>query len=161
AFPVGAFSYRPNPPNTPRPQHVFSYDAFGFVDSHGAARVGGGRHLWVADRAANMIVAVDTRRQRVENEINLAGIHSPDPAPDIVDTSPDGQWVFVALRGPNPLTGNVAGVDNAVGSTPGVGVVQVRGGGRFATFRRVARISHVVEGVERADPHGIAVRRLR
>jgi hypothetical protein len=63
------------------------------------------------------------------------------------------------LRGPNPLTANVPGVDNAVGSTPGVGVVRVERIGAHGALQAVARITHVVDGAERADPHGIGVRR--
>jgi len=33
--------------------------------------------------------------------------------------------VFVALRGPNPLTANVPGVNIGVESTPGGGVIRV------------------------------------
>lgn len=66
--------------------------------------------------------------------------------------------MFMALRGPNPLTANVAGVNNAVGATPGLGIIKVKGNGKKGVFKAVAPISHVVAGVERADPHGVAVR---
>ena len=66
--------------------------------------------------------------------------------------------MFMALRGPNPLTANVPGVNNAVGATPGLGIVKVKSSGKKGSLKAVAPISHVVGGVERADPHGIAVR---
>jgi hypothetical protein len=75
-----------------------------------------------------------------------------------MDVSSTGNRVFVALRGPIPLTANVAGVNNAVGSTPGVGVVQVRRAGQDGILVAVAPISHVVGGVEVADPHALRVR---
>jgi hypothetical protein len=101
---------------------------------------------------------VDTRRDTVVNELALAGPLSPDPAPDLMDISPDRTRVYVSLRGPSPLTANVPGVNNAVGSTPGVGILRVRRGGRSGRLQAVVPISHVVAGIETADPHGLAVR---
>ncbi|MDQ3974522.1 MAG: hypothetical protein M3276_09365 [Actinomycetota bacterium] len=160
ASPMAGFSLSPNPPNQPAPALVFSHDDRGFVDSHGATLTGGQRYLWVADRAANRIVVVDTATDRVVREIPLAGEVSPDPAPDLLDVSPSGNRVYVSLRGPNPLTANVLGVDNAVGTTPGVGVVRVERGGDDGTLQAVARVSNVVDGVERADVHALRVRPL-
>jgi DNA-binding beta-propeller fold protein YncE len=158
AFPMNGFSSAPNPPNTPAPAVVFSRDGLGFVDSHGTVLTKKDRFLWVADRAANRLVVVDTQTDDVVNEIDLAGSVSSDPAPDLMEISPTGNRVFMVLRGPNPLTGNAASVGNAVGSTPGLGVVRVEQDGRHGVFEAIAPISHLVDGVERADPHGIAVR---
>jgi hypothetical protein len=94
----------------------------------------------------------------VVNEIDLVTTSSLDPAPDLLDRSPTGHRVFMAFRGPNPLTGNAPGVNNAVGSTPGLGVVRVKAGGRDGELEAIVPISRIVDGVERADPHGIAVR---
>lgn len=160
AFPTAGFSTSPNPPNQPAPTQVFSHDDRGFVDSHGAALAGSGRYLWVADRAANRIVVVDTATGRVVREIPLAGPVSADPAPDLLDVSPSGNRVYASLRGPNPLTANAPGVDNAVGATPGVGVIRVKRGGADGTLQSVARVSTVVDGVERADIHALRVRPL-
>jgi DNA-binding beta-propeller fold protein YncE len=157
-FPLDAFSSTPNPPNTPAPQIVFSNDGQGFVDSHGMVLTKKDRHLWVADRAANRIVVVDTDTDLVVNEINLVGPLSSDPTPDLLDRSPNGNRVFMALRGPVPLTGNAPGVNNAVGSTPGLGVVRVEQGGRHGVLEAIVPISNIVNGVQLADPHGIAVR---
>lgn len=159
SFQLSGFSTNPNPPNTPAPALVFSHDDRGFVDSHGAALTKHGRFLWVADRAANGIVVVDTATDSVVNEFGLVGAVSPDPAPDLLDIAPTGNRVFLALRGPNPLTGNAAGVNNAVGSTPGVGVIRVERNGGTGELQAVARISHMVDGVERADPHALRIRR--
>ncbi|HEX5732614.1 MAG TPA: hypothetical protein VF131_07245 [Blastocatellia bacterium] len=157
-FPLSAFSSTPNPPNTPQPAVIYSHDDRGFVDSHGMALNKKEKYLWVADRAANRIIVVKTNDNRVVNEIDLVGEVSSDPAPDLLDRSPDGDFMFMALRGPNPLTANVAGVNNAVGATPGLGIIKVKGNGKKGVFKAVAPISHVVGGVERADPHGVAVR---
>jgi DNA-binding beta-propeller fold protein YncE len=158
-FLLSGFSTTPNPPNTPAPTLVFSHDDRGFVDSHGLVLTRHGRFLWVADRAANRIVVVDTASDLVVNEIDLVGAVSSDPAPDLMAISPSGNRVFMALRGPNPLTANVPGVDNAVGSTPGLGIVRVEGNGQGGVLQAIAPISHIVNDVERADPHGLAVRR--
>ena len=81
---------------------MFSHDSRGFVDSHGATLTGGQRYLWVADRAANRIVVVDTATDVVVAEIDLAGRLSADPAPDLLDVSPSGNRVYPSLRGPIP-----------------------------------------------------------
>ena len=103
----------------------------------------------------------------VTNPVNFQGRHvrisvfnadGSDPAPDILDPSPDGNWVFRSLRGPRPLSANVPDTDNAVGSTPGLGVVRVDPDGRSGRLVAVVPITHVVDGVERADPHGLKVR---
>jgi len=76
--------------------------------------------------------------------------------------------VFVALRGPNPLTGNHKDANNAVGSTPGVGVIKVEGGGKSGKLVSIAPISRMAEEKdkdgnmvkkEKGDPHGIQVRK--
>ncbi len=158
AFPLSGFSPTPNPPNTPAPKLVFSHDSRGFVDSHGMVLTTRGRHLWVADRAANRMVVVQVARDAVVNEFSLTGPLSPDPAPDIMAISPSGETVYVSLRGPNPLTGNAGGVNNAVGATPGLGIL--RAGGAGGALVAIEPVSRVVGGVERAEPHGIAVRRI-
>jgi hypothetical protein len=100
---------------------------------------------------------VDTGSNSVVNRFSLVGSVSNDPAPDLMDISPSGNRVFIALRGPNPLTANDPAFNNAVGSTPGVGIIRVQQGGRRGTFFARAPISHIVDGVERADPHGLRV----
>ena len=63
---------------------------------------------------------------------------------------------YMALRGPSPLT---ADPHVSTGSTPGVGVIKVRGGGRDGTFEAVAPVSNVDGGgVERADVHALTIR---
>ena len=157
-FPLDAFSATPNPPNTPAPSVIFSHDARGFVDSHGMALSKKGRYLWVADRAANKVIVVETESNTVINEIELTGEVSADPTPDLIEMAPNGAFAFMALRGPNPLTANIAGVNNATGATPGLGVVKVLESGRSGVLRAVLPITHIVGSVERADPHGLAVR---
>lgn len=157
-FPIAGFSTVPTPPNTPEPKLVFSFNDRERADSHGAVLTKGGRFLWVADRFANTIVVVDTQNDAVVNEFSLAGELSDDPAPDLIDISPDGNRVYATLRGPRPLTANNPNVNNAVGSTPGLGVIRVTEDGRSGVLEAVLRISRVVDDVEHADPHGLAMR---
>jgi hypothetical protein len=158
SFPLAQFSPIPAPPNTPVRTLVFSRDALGVADSHGGILTRDSRYLWVADRAANLMTVVETRTDTVINEFSLLSSHSADPTPDLMGISPDGNRAYVTLRGPNPLTGNFSGVNNAVGTTPGLGIIRVTESGRNGVVQAIARISHIVDGVERADPHGIGVR---
>jgi hypothetical protein len=128
-----------------------------FADSHGMVSVG--RYLWSADRAGNDIEIIDTVTNLPVNSISLVGPVSDDPAPDLMDAAPDDAYVFVSMRGPNPLTGNDKTANNAKGSTPGVGVIKVTDNGRNGEFVGVARITSMKDGAETADTHGIAVRK--
>ncbi|HWR20907.1 MAG TPA: hypothetical protein VN444_03490, partial [Verrucomicrobiae bacterium] len=145
-----------NPPNTPAPNLIFSEDVEE-ADTHGAAVVHHGRFLWVADRGRNFLFVVDTSRDVIVNRINLIGDASNDPTPDLLFPSPQGTRVYMSLRGPNPLT---ADPHVSTGSTPGVGVIKVKRGGRHGDFFGIAPVSNVdASGIERADVHALAVRR--
>lgn len=157
AFPVGEYGSAPNAPNTPAPRLVYSYDDRAEADSHGVLLTKGERFLWTGDRQANTITTVDTHTDEVVDEFSLEGDASSDPAPDLLDISPKGRFVFAALRGPNPQSGG----HSAFGSTPGVGVIEVGEGGKTGRMTGVARISNMAnDGVERADPHAIRVREI-
>jgi hypothetical protein len=102
------------------------------------------------------------------NTFSLVSKHSPDPAPDLMGIEPGGHHAFMTLRGPCPLTANAPGVNNAVGVSPGVMVVQVMGGGFSGRVLGIAPIRNpggapcaATGSTEQADPHGIAVRALR
>jgi hypothetical protein len=163
SIPVDAFSPTPNPyptPDTPAPTIVFDHGDRDVKDSHGLLLTKHERYLWVADRAANRLIVVDTETDTVVNEIPLAGAVSADPAPDILGISPSGNRVYATLRGPLPLTGNNAAVNNAQGQTPGLGVIQVKQGGKSGILKAVFPVSNFdsTDNEERADPHGLAVR---
>jgi len=172
AFSLSAFSASSSLSIAPTPKLVFSDDDRGRVDAQGTVLTKNRRFLWVADRAANLITIVRTETDTVTSEIDLRGlvcnspgicvepvcVPGPDLAPDLMDISPSGNRIFVSLRGPNPLTDNVAGVDNAVGNNPGLAVLGLKKQGKWGVLQMVVRISHTVDGLERADPHGLAVR---
>ena len=154
AFPVTGFSAA-NPPNVPAPTVVFS-DNSEEADAHGATLTKHQRYLWVADRGRNFLWVVDTQTDEIVNTIPLEGSVSSDPTPDLMALAPNGSHVFVSLRGPNPLT---ADPHVSTGTTPGVGILKVRQGGRSATFEAVAPVSNVDPmGIERADVHALTLR---
>jgi DNA-binding beta-propeller fold protein YncE len=154
AFPVTGFSPA-NPPNTPAPVVVFSEDV-DEADTHGATLTKHLKYLWVADRGRNFLFVVDTGTDTIVNRIPLAGGVSADPTPDLLGLSPNGSYVFMSLRGPNPLT---ADPHVSTGTSPGVGVIKVREGGRNGTFESVVPVSNIdATGVQRADVHALSLR---
>jgi hypothetical protein len=153
-FPLTGFGTT-NPANTPAPAVVFANP--GEHDSHGMAPVTDGRHVWVIDRHANVAEVISTDAGRRVNTVSLTGAMSADPAPDLVDASPDGRHLFVSLRGPTPLSGDP---HVATGTTPGLGVIEVSADGRNGSLRAILRISNADSlGVEKADAHAVRVRR--
>lgn len=128
-----------------------------FADSHGMAGVG--RYVWSVDRAGNNVEIIDTLSNLSVGSIELVTDLNKDPAPDLLDGAPDGQYIFVGLRGPNPLTGNDKVVHNAKGTIPGVGVIHVDAGGKVGHYKGQAVITNIKDGKETADTHGIAVRK--
>ena len=131
-----------NPPNTPAPHVLLDQDG----DSHGGVLISrkDGRYLWVADRNDNLVAVIDTFEDAWVNTFTLISRHSSDPTPDLLDISPDGKYVYAALRGPCPVTGNAPSVNNAVGATPGVGVIMVQQNGFSGKMMAVAPISNPV-----------------
>ncbi len=128
-----------------------------FADSHGMASIG--RYVWSADRAGNNVEIIDTVSNLSVGTIDLETSANADPAPDLMDTAPDGQYVFVSLRGSSPLTGNDKDAHNAMGTIPGVGVIHVDEGGRVGHYKGQATVTNLKDGKETADIHGIAVRK--
>jgi hypothetical protein len=153
-FPLSGYATA-NAPNTPTPELVFA-DEVGARDAHGLVLTGDGAYLWALDRAQNVaeVFATSNGEHVGTIDLNLGG---PDGlAPDLGDTSPDGAYVFVSLRGPNPLSGDPHA---STGSTPGLGVIEVSDQGLGGLLVNVVPIQNVdAEGVERADTHGIRVR---
>ena len=137
---------------------VYSDDAGHERDAHGLVATRHGRYVWVGDRHANLVEILDVESSSRVATIDLVGADSEDPTPDLMDLSPGGNRVFVALRGPMPLSGDP---HVATGTTPGLMVLQVDRGGRWGAVKGVVRVSRRdAEGVERADPHAVRVRRL-
>lgn len=165
-----------NPPNTPAPTAVFSKDG-GDHDSHMMLFTGGHDgdegFIWVEDRFANEIEVVEPATDTLVATFSLVGEAAPDPAPDIMDIAPNADYAFVALRGACPLTGNVEGVNNAVGALPGIAVVKVLDGGAKGELKGIAPMTNSAPAgfdcpsrsddatgsiTNQADPHGLRVR---
>lgn len=122
--------------------------AWAGADAHGLVPVAGGQYLWMNNRADGNIVVVGTRTD------GLAGfIRDLGGAPDIMGASPDGRYVFIAMRGPNNLTGG----PTAKGTRPGVAVLEVLDGGRSGRIAAFLPIGDQTPA-STVDPHTIAVR---
>ncbi len=149
-YPAGV----PQAPNTPAPSLVLSKG--GMSDSHGTTPTRDDRYLWVMDRHANVAEIIEIASGKWVNTVNLFGLVSSDPAPDLVDRAPSGNRLFVALRGPVPLTGDP---HNATGTTPGLGVIQLTQGGRSGELMTVVPMTNALQQPGQApDAHGIRVR---
>lgn len=74
-------------------------------------------------------------------------------APDILDVSPDGRFVYVTQRGPNPLSGDP---HVSRGSAPGVLVLDAQSGS-LVTRIDLPKVLDA-EGRVLNDVHGIGVR---
>ncbi len=157
-FPLSGYAAT-NPPNTPAPLVTFSHDTVPPAherDAHGLVGTKHNRYIWVLDRARSVAEVFDPTTDRRVNTIALAHPSASDPTPDLADISPSGNRIFVSLRGPNPLSGSPHA---AIGSTPGLGVIQIKQGGKGGELKSVVQISNVdTAGFERADAHGIRVR---
>ncbi len=155
AFPLAGYSAA-NGANTPAPAHLYS-DNVRERDSHGMAVMKHDRFVWVFDRILNVAEVFDTATGVHVNAIDLNQGGPAGLAPDLADVSPSGHRVFVSLRGPNPLSGDPHA---STGSTPGMAVIEVQEHGARGVLKAVVPIHNIdVAGVERADAHGIRVRR--
>jgi hypothetical protein len=155
-FPLAGYSAG-NMANTPPPDLILSKS--GTSDSHGVAATDRDRYLWVLDRHQNVAEIIEVASGHWVNTVNLAGQVSDDPAPDLVDRSPWGDRLFVALRGSVPLSGDP---HNARGSTPGLGIIQVTHGGRSGRLIGVVPMTNAMQQPGQApDAHGLRVRLRR
>ncbi|WP_264324689.1 hypothetical protein [Romeriopsis navalis] len=154
-------------------------------DSHGMARTLAGRYVHTVDRIQNTVEVFDTftlarttydltsengqgqgvgpcAAQSVSDDPKLA---KNDPAPDLLETTPDGKFLAVALRGPVPVSVGHSGQ----GSCPGVGIIELTERGALGRLAGVLRTTNTVDnvkskpgeyaGAERSDVHGAAIRR--
>ncbi|XVH32057.1 cell surface protein [Haloferacaceae archaeon DSL9] len=113
------------------------YDAHGFWFTPDASE------LWLLNRESDNGLVIDPETDEVVDEIDDYG-----PAPDIVWGSPDGEYMFVTLRGPNPQSGDPHASE---GETPGFSVMNVEN-------REIETVIQPDEGNDESDFHGIGVR---
>ncbi len=101
-------------------------------------------------------VVFDTGTGARANTVDLSVGAPAGLTPDLADVSLDGDYLFVSLRGPNPLSGDPHA---STGSTPGLAVINVTEHGSNGVLQSVVPIHNLdADGVERADTHGIRVR---
>ena len=154
-------------------------------DSHGAAATVDGKYIHVVDRIQNVVEVFNTgsfQRWNYDLTTNWNGssgacaaysvaddsnLPTNDPAPDLMEMTPDGKYLMIALRGPAPVSVS----HSAQGSCPGVGVVELGRSGKFGELVTVLRATNTVpdnvnpsvpggaaySGTERSDVHGTIV----
>ena len=145
-----------NAPNTPAPE-VLLQDFAADRDAHGPVATKDERYVWMFDRAGNVAEVFDATSGTHVHAVDLVSSDSADPTPDLAVIAPSGNRIFVSLRGPLPLSGDPHA---ATGTTPGLAVMQVVQGGWTGFVKAIVPISNIDgAGVERADAHGIALRR--
>ena len=157
-------------------------------DAHGMARTLSGSHVHNVDRIQNNVEVFNTKtlarttydltsadgqgngvgpcaEASVIDDPNLPG---NDPAPDLIEPTPDGKYLVVALRGPIPVSVAHA----AQGSCPGVGIIELLDDGASGRLVGVLRTTNTVDnspmsapggyeyqGNEHSDIHGASVRK--
>jgi hypothetical protein len=145
-----------NPPNTPAAQMLFNDESHD-RDAHGVAVTKNEHFVWMGDRDANVAEVFHAPSGYRLWTVNLVSPFSADPTPDLIAASPDRKWFFMSTRGPNPLSGDP---HSSTGSTPGLMIVRLKFGGLSGEVKGLVRISNIdAGGIERADAHGIRMRR--
>jgi DNA-binding beta-propeller fold protein YncE len=114
-------------------------------DAHGTWATPDGREVWMVNRVTSNGIVIDPKSLEIVADLKDIG-----PTPDIIVMSPDSQFAFISLRGPNP----VSAPHVAKGTTPGVAVVNIR-------ERKLIKIVQPAQGNEKSDFHGIGVRVMR
>jgi hypothetical protein len=155
-------------------------------DSHGMAATVDGQYVHTVDRIQNVVEVFDVDTyERSSYDLTSAdgqgnglggcaarsvsddaGLPGNDPAPDLMEETPDGRYLMVALHGPAPVSVQ----HSAQGSCPGVGIVELLEGGRLGRMVDVLRTTNTVDtapaaapnghpyaGAERSDVHGAIV----
>ena len=157
-------------------------------DSHGMTITVSGSYVHNVDRIQNNVEVFDTTTfARTTYDLTSAdgqgkgqgacaaasitddpSLPSNDPTPDFIDTTPDGKYLVVALRGPIPVTASHA----AQGSCPGVGIIKLLDDGASGQLVSVLRTTNIVDtsavsapgghaytGKEHSDVHGVSIRK--
>jgi len=161
-------------------------------DSHGVSFTSDGKYIHVFDRIQNNVETFNTKSSErftydlvshdgKSGRTGKAGacwarsvtddpkLPLNDPAPDLLETTPDGKYFVIALRGPVP----VSVTHSAQGSCPGVAIVKISNNGQSGHLIDVIRTTNTVDttpltdfsgvgghyytGAERSDIHGAVV----
>lgn len=117
----------------------------GGYDAHGFWFTPDGEELWVLNRETDDGLVVDPETDEVIDEIEDYG-----PAPDIMWASPDGEYMFVSLRGGEPVSGDPHAAE---GETPGFSVLDIES-------REVVEIVEPDPETPESDFHAVGVRAI-
>ena len=134
-------------------------------DAHGMGISGKGRYIHQSDRLQNNVEVIDTENGKHVGSYSLANgvcaaaaatdvpaMYADDPAPDLMGTSPDGEYLLVAFRGPTPVSVS----HNAQGACPGVGVVALTKNGKSGELVTVLRTTNTIDTAPQSAPGGYA-----
>ena len=164
---IGNFLGDPNPNTTGQLPGVTTRR-----DAHGVAVTRGETHIHNVDRIQNTVEVFDgVTYARTTYDLTSAdgqgggagpcaaksvnddpGLPQNDPAPDLLERTPDGRYLMVAFRGPRPVSVG----HSAQGSCPGVGVVELLDGGASGRLVGVLRTTNTVDDTQASAPGGYA-----
>jgi DNA-binding beta-propeller fold protein YncE len=119
----------------------------GGVDAHGVRISADGREFWQVNRGTSDGQRIDARTFEVIGTIDAGA------TPDILEFSPDGRFVYVTQRGPNPLSGDP---HVSRGTVPGLLVLDGTTGA--AIVRLDPPTATDAQGAVLNDVHGVGVR---
>jgi DNA-binding beta-propeller fold protein YncE len=122
-------------------------EANGF-DTHGLRLSPDGSTYWQVNRLSDEALLIDARTLEVVREIEDVAV-----TPDILDFSPDGAYVYITQRGPNPRSG---AIHAATGDQPGLAVVDTATGETVRVLEQPEVTSGA--GTKLNDVHGVGVR---
>lgn len=111
-------------------------------DAHGVWLTPDGTEMWMVNRVTDNAIIIDPETWEIIDEMDYVG-----DTPDIMGMSPDGQYAYISLRGPNP----VSAAHVAVGTTSGFSVIDI------PNREKVDLIQPDGENPD-SDFHGIGVR---
>lgn len=146
------------PINTPFPQTVSRDDVSRPRDAHGVAKTNDEKYVYFFDRAANLVEQYFASSAEYVETYDLKSEFSLDPTVDLIGESPDGDHFYASMRGPNPLSGDPHA---STGTTPGMLILNVDRQGKV-TIKDSRFINNFdSSGIQRADAHGIRVRKIQ
>ncbi|TBR60691.1 hypothetical protein B4U84_07505 [Westiellopsis prolifica IICB1] len=179
---IGNIEGSPNPNNTGQLPGITTRR-----DAHGMTQTLTYSHVHNTDRIQNKVEVFNTKTlERTTYDLTSAdgegngvgscatasvtddsGLPLNDPAPDLIENTPDGKYLVVALRGPIPVTVTHSGQ----GSCPGIGIIKLTKNGSHGRLVGVLRTTNTVDtapvdaaggyayiGNEHSDIHGVSVR---
>ncbi|KAL3768915.1 hypothetical protein ACHAW5_008830 [Stephanodiscus triporus] len=139
-------------------------------DSHGIVATRNKKYVHTLDR-----IQAEAYSLRTDNVCELfavtddSNLPKNDPSPDLLETTPDGEYLALAFRGPAPVTFS----HSTQGSCSGVGIVKLERDGRRGKLVTVLRTTNLTPdlstkpvsvpggvnyaGTERSDIHMVAV----